>query len=63
MPKGKTTTKTETVKAVGQLFSEFGGVSDLQKALELSLPIEEGVPDIINQMQGSAKLSGAVVES
>lgn len=53
----------EAVEAVQALLNEYVSISDLQNNLSLSLPIEEEVPNIVNQLQGIAKLSGVVIES
>jgi len=51
------------IDAVRRLFQEYGSVSTLQSTLGKALPTEEGVPSIINQLQGIAKVSGVTVDS
>ena len=55
--------ETSRIKAVSALFEQYGGVSDLQRTLGMALPTEEEVPDIINQLQGVAKVSGVLINS
>ena len=55
--------ETSKIEAVSALFEQYGGVSDLQKTLGMALPTEEEIPDIINQLQGTAKVAGVSMNS
>jgi len=55
--------EAETIKAVQVLLDKYINIPQLQDSLSLSLPTEERVPSIVNQIQGIAGLSGVVIES
>jgi len=56
-------TELERVEKVRQVFEQFGGISNLQDTLSLTLPVEEDIPSIINQVNGIAKTSGIIIDS
>lgn len=52
-----------SVAAIENLMEQYVSIPDLQESLSLSLPTEEEVPNIVNQLQGMAKLSGVSIDS
>jgi Tfp pilus assembly protein PilO len=55
--------KNDAVGQVSELLNKYKSISALQETLSASLPTEEDVPGIVNQLQGLANLSGVVIDS
>jgi Tfp pilus assembly protein PilO len=55
--------KEAVVQEAEKLIKSYSSISGLQETLSLTLPQEEDVPGIVNQLQGLASLSGVVIDS
>jgi len=51
------------IEAVRKLFQQFGSLTTLHETLERALPTEEEIPNVINQLQGMANVSGVTIDS
>ena len=53
----------QAVNAVKQLLSQYSSVASLRDSLAVTLPGQEEVADIVNQLQGIAASNGMLMES
>ncbi|MBI1839157.1 MAG: type 4a pilus biogenesis protein PilO, partial [Candidatus Colwellbacteria bacterium] len=53
----------QSIEAVNKLLSQYKSLSQIQDNVSLVLPNEEQVPEIINQLQGIAKINNLKIES
>ena len=53
----------DAVDAVQRLVRQYSDVTDLQRSLAITLPIEEEVASIVNQLQGIASTNGMLMSS
>lgn len=53
----------DAVDAVRRLVRQYSDVTDLQRSLAITLPVEEEVASIVNQFQGIASSNGIVMSS
>ena len=53
----------EAINAVNRLLSEYQSLAQIQENISMVLPNKEGVPSVINQLQGLAKINNLNIES
>ncbi len=55
--------QNDAIDEVKRILSEYQSLTQIQENISLALPNKEGVPSIINQLQGLAKINSLDIES
>lgn len=53
----------EAINAVNRLLSEYQSLAQIQENISMVLPNKEGVPSVINQLQGLARINNLNIDS